>query len=213
MRDYRLYCFAESGNAYKAALMLQFCQLEWTPVKVDYFAGETRRKDFRANVNELGEAPVLVHGEQKLSQSGVILQYISDQSGKFGGANQQEKYEILRWLLFDNHKFTSYIATHRFMLTFMDTGETEVTEFMKGRAIGALEIVDKHLRNRDFVATTQMSIADISMCAYLFYGDELGVDLSAYKNVMAWLDRIKSFPRWVAPYELMPVSYKACATV
>ena len=44
MAEYRLYGMGESGNAYKAALMLNLCGLDWEPVFVDFFNGESRRK-------------------------------------------------------------------------------------------------------------------------------------------------------------------------
>ena len=47
MSSYQLYCFGESGNAYKAALMLSLCKLAWTPVWVDFFKGETRTPEYR----------------------------------------------------------------------------------------------------------------------------------------------------------------------
>ena len=62
MAEYQLYCFAQSGNAYKAALMLALTGADWEPVFVDFFNGETRTPDYRA-LNEMGEVPVLVHGE------------------------------------------------------------------------------------------------------------------------------------------------------
>ena len=65
MASYKLYCFGESGNSYKAALMLELCQLEWQPVWIDFFKGQTRTPEFRAELNEMGEAPVLVHGAKK----------------------------------------------------------------------------------------------------------------------------------------------------
>src|SRR5215475_15813948 len=78
MSDYQLYCFAQSGNAYRAALMLNLIGAKWEPVFVDFFAGgETRTPKYRADVNEMGEAPVLAHGDKKLSQSGVILNYLA----------------------------------------------------------------------------------------------------------------------------------------
>ena len=63
----KLYCFGESGNSYKAALALQLSGLDWEPVYVDFFNGETRAPEYRANVNEMGEAPVLVDGDFKIS--------------------------------------------------------------------------------------------------------------------------------------------------
>merc|ERR1711964_526006 len=95
----KLYCFGESGNAYKAALPLELSGLDWEPVKVDFFNGETRTPEYRASVNEMGEAPVMVDGDIRLTQSGVIQSYVSEQSGKFGGGNPEERREILRWVL------------------------------------------------------------------------------------------------------------------
>ena len=116
MSTYQLYCFAESGNSYKAALMLELCKLNWQPIWVDFFNGLTRTPAYRSDVNEMGEVPVLIHGDKKISQSGVILDYLAEQTRKFGPRSEDERREILRWMLFDNYKFTSYIATQRFMI-------------------------------------------------------------------------------------------------
>ena len=84
MSEFQLYCFAQSGNAYRAALMLNLIGADWQPVYVDFFkGGETRTPKYRADVNEMGEVPVLVHGKKKLTQSGVILTYLAKHSGKF----------------------------------------------------------------------------------------------------------------------------------
>ena len=94
----KLYCFGESGNAYKAALALQLSGLDWEPVYVDFFGGATRAPEFRAEISVMGEAPVLEDGDLTLTQSGVIQDYISEKSGKFGGADASERREILRWV-------------------------------------------------------------------------------------------------------------------
>jgi glutathione S-transferase len=204
MAEYALYCFAQSGNAYKAALMLNLCGADWKPIFVDFFNGETRTQEYRARVNEMGEAPVLVHGDKMLSQSGVILDYLAERFGKFGWANDDERREILRWTLFDNHKLTSYIATLRFMMTLARTGETPVTEFLRLRATNSLKILDARLLMHRFVTGDKPTIADFSLCGYLFWPDEFGVSWSDYPNIGRWLEDIKTLPGWVHPYTLMP---------
>jgi glutathione S-transferase len=204
MAEYKLYCFGESGNAYKAALMLELCRLDWEPVWLDYFNGETRTAEYRAKVNEMGEAPVLEHGVEKLTQSGVILDYLSELTRKFGAKSEDERREIWRWILFDNHKFTANLATLRFLVQFAKTGETPVTEFLRTRAINALKIADAHLAATPFVIGKRATIADLSMCGYMFYGEELTVPLENYVNVLKWMDRIRSLPGWKHPYDLMP---------
>ena len=54
MAEYTLYGFGESGNAYKAALMLNLCKLDWQLRFVDFFKGETRTPEYR-KINEMGE--------------------------------------------------------------------------------------------------------------------------------------------------------------
>lgn len=207
MAEYKLYCFGESGNAYKAALMLELCGLEWEPRKVEFFTGETRTPEYRQAVNEMGEVPVLEHGNLRLTQSGVILDYLSGQAGRFGAESDDERREIWRWILFDNHKLTSYIGTMRFLLQFARTGETPVTEFLRGRAIAALKIVDRHLAETEFMAAGRPTVADLSLCGYLYFGDELTIDLGDYQNVQGWLGRIAALPGWRHPYDLMPRAF------
>jgi glutathione S-transferase len=207
MAEYTLYCFAESGNAYKAALMLNLCRLDWAPRLVDYFNGETRSDAYRRNVNSMGEVPVLVHGDVKLSQSGVILDYLAERTRKFSAKSDDERREILRWLLFDNHKFTSYIATLRFLTTFAGGADPNIGEFLKGRAENALRIVEGELGSRDFIIGKRATIADFSMCGYLYFEDELGLSLKPYGAIRRWLDRIAALPGWKHPYDLMPRAY------
>ncbi len=206
MPEYQLYCFAQSGNSYKAALMLTLIGAPWKPVFVDFFKGETRSEAYRTNVNEMGEVPVLVDGARKLAQSGVILTYLAEKSGRFGGRSEDERRDILRWILFDNHKFTSYLATYRFLFSLAKTGDPAVLEFLRGRIAGALGIVAKHLTAQPFMTGNEPTLADLSMCGYLFYpSEEFGFDIAAEQPAIGqWLARIRALPGWKHPYELMP---------
>src|SRR6185312_11448630 len=98
MPEYQLYCFAQSGNCYRAALMLNLIGADWTPLFVDFFGKMVQRTpEYRNEVNEMGEAPVLAHGSKKLSQSGVILNYLAKRSGKFLPSGEEQELEALRW--------------------------------------------------------------------------------------------------------------------
>ena len=203
MAEFLLYGFAQSGNSYKAALMLNLCGADWKPRFVDYFNGETRTPAFRA-INVMGEVPVLEHAGQRLTQSGVILDYLAERLGKFGAVDADERREILRWLLFDNHKLTSYTATLRYLMSLAKTGETPVTEFLRARMLTALGILDQHLADRSFVLGGRPTIADLSLCGYLYFPDEFGVSWSDFPGIARWLDRIAALPGWAHPYQLLP---------
>jgi glutathione S-transferase len=206
--EYQLYCFAQSGNAYRAALMLNLIGADWEPVWVDFFVGlEQRTPEYRTKVNEMGEAPVLVHGSRKLSQSGVILTYLAERFGKFAPEGEDERLEALRWIIFDNQKVNGFLGPYRFLRIFAKPpGDPAVLAFLKGRIDGNLGIVDKRLSMHDFVLGPRPTIADLSLAAYLYYpAEEFGFDIAAeHKSIAAWLERIKALPGWKHPYELMP---------
>ncbi len=208
MAEYQLYCFAQSGNSYRVALMLNLIGADWEPVFVDFFgAGVQRTPEFRSQVNEMGEAPVLVHGARKLSQSGVCLTYLSQRSGKFAPANEDDRLEALRWLLFDNQKVNGYLGPYRFLRTLArPPGDPAVLAFLKARIDNCLDILDKRLAARSYVVGERPTIADISLVAYLYYPpEEFGFYIAAeHKNIAAWLGRIKALPGWQHPYDLMP---------
>lgn len=204
MAEFRLHGFGESGNAYKVALMLSLSAADWELVPVAFFKGATREEGWRQNVNAMGEVPVLEHRGETLTQSGVILDYLATVLGKFGGKGEMESREIWRWILFDNHKFTSYYATLRFLYGLQKTGETPVTEFLRGRAKSAFLILDKHLATREFVVGGRPTIADISLAGYAFYDEDTGIDRQDFPHIEAWKARISALSGWVHPYELMP---------
>ena len=136
MPEYELYCFAQSGNAYRAALMLNLIGADWKPIYVDFFkGGETRTPKYREEVNEMGEAPVLVHGKKKLSQSAVMLIYLSDRSGKFKPEGEDERLEALRWIIFDNQKLNGSLAPYRYLYALAKPrGDPVILKFLKHRA-------------------------------------------------------------------------------
>ena len=204
----KLYCFGESGNAYKAALPLELSGLDWEPVKVDFFGGETRSEAYRESINPMGEAPVLVDGDERITQSGVIQTYITEKSGKFGGETPREAREVLRWVFWDNHKLSSQAGAARFMMNFLpaDKRPQPVIDWMQGRLSAAYAVLNAHLQGRDWVVGEGPTNADFSCCGYLFYPEPFGFERSDWPEIDRWLRNIQSLDGWKHPYDLMPGS-------
>lgn len=203
----KLYCFGESGNAYKAALPLSLSGLEWEAVYVDFFGGETRAPAFR-DINVMGEAPVLVDGETTLAQSGVMQMYISEKSGKFGGRTLDEAREIMRWMFWDNHKLSSTAGLTRFLMNFVPEAKrpTDVIAFNQSRLKAAYGVLNTHLEGRDWIVGNGPSNADFSCCGYLYYPEPFGFDRADWPNIDRWLSNIQAIDGWKSPYDLMPGS-------
>jgi glutathione S-transferase len=206
----QLHGFAQSGNTFKVAFLLRALGVPWQAVHVtfaDFAGGVTRSDDWRSGVNAMGEVPVLDDGQRRLTQSGVILTHLADRHGRFGGRDADERLEVLRWLLFDNHKFTSYFASYRFAKAFGATApEPAVMNWLRGRMDNAFGIVEKRLQAAPFLVGELPTIADFSLSGYLFYPvEESGYDFPArYPAMRAWLDRLRTLPGWGDPYEVLP---------
>ena len=203
----KLYCMGESGNAYKAALALELSGLDWEPVHVDFFGGETRTPEFR-EINVMGEVPVLVDGDTTLTQSGVMQMYVTEKTGRFGGATPQEQRDVMRWMFWDNHKMSSQAGMTRFLMNFLpeDKRPTEVIAFMQGRLKSAYQTLDAHLQGRDWIVGDALTNADMSCCGYLFYPEPFGFDRKDWAHIDRWLSNIENTPNWKHPYDLMPGS-------
>lgn len=204
---YRLHCFSQSGNSFKVAFFLRALHQPWEPVFVDFMHGMTRDASWRDQTNEMGEAPVLEDGPRRLTQSGAILTYLARKHGAYGGRTEDEQLEVLRWLLFDNHKFTSYFATYRFLKAFGPKApEPVVMAWLKARVDAAFAIAEKHLGSRRFIVGDAATIADFSMSAYLLYPpEESGHDFAqTHPNIAAWLARMRDIDGYASPYEVLP---------
>jgi glutathione S-transferase len=206
MANYRLHYFPESGNSYKLALMLTLCGQKFEPVWTDFGGGVTRTAEWRQKVNEFGEIPVLEDSGVRLTQTAPILLRLAERYGRFGGKDDNERFEILRWLFWDNHKLTGYMATYRFLRAFTPSPDPQVLAFFRKRIDDYLGIAERHLQDRSFLVGDQPTVADLSMIAYLsFPAEESGYHLAAsHPAVHAWLGRISVLPGWRAPYDLLP---------
>ena len=206
MPRYRLHYFPESGNSYKLALMLTLCGESFEPVWTDFGGGVTRTPEWRRDVNAMGEIPVLEVDGERLTQTAPILLQLAEQYGRFGGDTPNEKFEVLRWLFWDNHKLTGYMATYRYYRTFTPSPDPHVQKHFRWRIDDFLGILDRHLQHHAFAIGDKPTVADFSMMAYLSYpSDETGYDFAAsHPAVNAWLQRIAKLPGWRPAYDLLP---------
>jgi glutathione S-transferase len=206
MPSYRLHYFPESGNSYKLALMLTLCGQTFEGVWTDFAGGVTRTAEWRQTVNPMGEIPVLEVDGERLTQTAPILLMLAEQHGRFGAETDKEKFELLRWLFWDNHKLTGYMATYRFMRTFTPSPDQQVLKYFRWRINDFLSVLEQHLQRNAFAIGDRPTVADFSMMAYLHYpADETGYDFAAsHPAVHAWLKRIAALPGWKSAYDLLP---------
>ena len=125
-----------------------------------------------------------------------------------GGHSANERREIMRWVLWDNHKLSSNAGTTRFLMNFLpeDKRPKEVIAFLQGRLKAAYTVLNDELADKDWLVGDRLTIADIACCGYLFYPEPFGFDRADWPHIDAWLTRISQTDGWKHPYDLMPGS-------
>jgi glutathione S-transferase len=193
----KLYDYLESGNGYKARLLLHQLGVEYERIELDITRGATRTPEF-LRLNRNGRIPLLVLEDGTcLAESNAIQFYLAEGTPLLP-ADRLGRAQVLQWMFFEQYSHEPYIAVVRF---WMHTGQVakhrRELEERRRRGYEALDVMEEHLsRNRFFVADTY-TIADIALYAYTHVADEGGFDLAEYPAVRAWLERVRAQPRHI----------------
>ena len=193
-----LYDFLESGNGYKARLLLTQLGRPYQLILVDITKGESRTPEFLKK-NPNGRIPVLeLEDGTFLPESNAIIWYLAEGTS-FMPATPILRAQALRWMCFEQYSHEPNIATVRFWTLYpKDTEDRRVMMPIK-RELGyaALRVMEGHLKDHDYFVGDAYSIADIALYAYTHVAHEGGFELKPYKAVNAWLKRVQSQPRHI----------------
>lgn len=200
---FKLYGHFESGNAYKAALMLALCGSAYEYRHVDIFAGAQHAADFRA-ISRYGEVPTLEHDGTSVVQSAVILQYLAEHFGRFGGDDAATHRHVSEWLFWENNRLVPSLAVLRFQRRFVGQVDPAILDFLEQRSRKALDVLNAALGEQPFLAGTQATIADFACCGYAWFIDQAGLDPQEWPYLQQWLRRLEDLPGWAHPYNLVP---------
>ena len=195
----QLFDYPDSGNGYKIRLLLTQLGQPFQFHHVDILRGESRTPEFLAR-NPNGKIPVLqLEDGSFLSESNAILVYLAEGTD-YLPASRLDRARALQWLFFEQYSHEPNIATRRFMLKHLDPDSLAAEVLAQKLKLGyqALDIMEQHLKSRDFFVGDGYSIADIGLFAYTHVADEGGFDLSAYPRIHAWCERVKAQPGFKA---------------
>jgi glutathione S-transferase len=195
-----LYGNWASGHSYKVALFLELADAAYRYEEIDIFVP---REPAFVQLSRHNEVPVLVCDGKPIVQSNAILIWLAAQFGRFGGQTDAARTTIHEWLFWEMSRLSLGVANLRFMRRFeTDTPEALLAHYAK-RCVAALDELDAALLGRAFLLGSDLTIADIACCGYLFWSSEAGIDRKAYSNIDAWLSRIAQQPRWQPPEQLL----------
>lgn len=197
-----LYGAKESGHSFKVRQYLLLADIPHDYRAIDIATPRDQRPaDFQA-VARYGEVPVLVHDGVVHVQSNNILLHLARRFGKLGAEDELGWSAITSWLFWEANRIGRSFPNLRWFRTLGHEGDPGLIAWFERTAIDDLTRLDQELSDKPFLLD-RLTIADLSCAGYLIYGDDPGLGLSRWPNVMRWLDRIRAEPRWRAPREIM----------
>jgi glutathione S-transferase len=196
---YTLYSMQRSGNSYKVRLALALLKIPHRIIEIDILTGESRTPDFLAK-NPSGQVPLLeVAPDRHLAESNAILWYIAGDS-RLAPADEIDRAQALQWMFFEQHALEPNIGAAYFWLSLVRGGRelhaNSLEEWME-KGYRALGVMETHLIRHPFFAAERFGIADIALYAYTHVAHQCDFDLSPFRAVRAWLDRVEQQPGYV----------------
>jgi glutathione S-transferase len=196
MSAIKLYHFPLSGHAHRAQLMLSLLGLEPEVQFVDLAKGAQKNAEFLA-LNTFGQVPVIDDNGTIVADSTAILVYLAkkyDTTGKWLPADAEGAAQVQRWLSVASGQINNGPARARLITVFGAGFDPQDTI---ERAHAVLQVIEKHLTGRQFLAADHATIADVAGYSYIAHAPEGNVSLETYPNVRAWLARIEGLKGFV----------------
>ena len=206
MHTLKLYGHYDSGHVYKVMLFLELGKITYDYEQVDIWTHKKNRQaDFLAHSRN-GEVPCLLIDDQAFIQSNLILHKLASLYEIYGGESADRLMQALDWQFWESNRLGMCLPQLRYAKKFAaDEFNQQSLEFLKNRFDHDVALLADHLSDgRGFILDDHPSIADFSICGYLYWADEAGLMLPQAVN--NWLGRISELPGWHPPYEMMKVT-------
>lgn len=203
---YTLYGNVNSQPATRVALFFRLAGLPFRYRHVDLPSGQQKTPEYQA-INRFGRVPTLVHGERSISESSVILTYLAEQTGRFGGRDADEKLRLAEWL---SWLADVLLPVQRARAVRKFNGDAKALPWLDSAAANGLALFDHHLSGHSYIQSERLTIADIFAFPWIDLLAESAVEARDYPNVQAWADRIRAQPGYKPQYELMPKADSDC---
>lgn len=185
-------------NAHKVTVLLEELGLPYETVPVNIGAGDQFKPDF-LRISPNNKMPAIVDSEGPdgneiaLFESGAILIYLADKSGRFYPQEPRRRYDVLQWLMFQMASVGPMLGqAHHFRDYAPDQIPYAIDRYTnESRRIYG--VVDNRLEGREFVCG-EYSIADMAIFPWFLHHEREGVDLAEFPQVARWLGVLNSRP-------------------
>ena len=183
--------------------MLEEIGYEYAVKKMDLSKGDQFKEDFK-KISPFSKIPAIIdhsNNEESVFESGAILIYLAEKSGKF--YEKENKLKIDQWLMAQMGSIGPFIGQYHFFYKFnkglSEVGEKRYFEMTKK----VYEVLENHLSKNNYLAGENYSIADIATWPWIARHQWHDIGLKNYNNLCDWYIRIADRPAVVKGYKFL----------
>ncbi len=186
-------------NGYKIHIACEEMGLQWKPVAVDIGKGDQFKPEFlKFSPNNKIPAIIDPHGPDgkplELFESGAILIYLAEKTGKFFGNCHRERLSIIQWLMFQMGGVGPMLGqAHHFRIYAPEPIEYAINRYTT-EAKRLYEVINKQLNEFPYIAGENYSIADMALYPWVYRWQRQGIELSDYPAVHKWYEELSARP-------------------
>jgi GST-like protein len=191
------FYYSPTPNGWKVAIMLAETGLSHRTTLMRLTEGDQLAPSFR-EINPNAKIPAIVdqdgeNGPTSVFESGAILLYLSEKTGRFGPPTAAESISLTEWLFWQAANQGPMAGQLSHFVNYAPEGQDYSLKRYKGEFERTLAVLEGRLAGRDYILSAY-SIADMMAFPWAFISKPLGIDLELYPNVSAWRRRIKDRP-------------------
>lgn len=203
--------YAPTPNGHKITLFLEETGLPYRLHRVDTHSGEQFQPAFLA-ISPNNKIPAIVDTQPvdggvplSLFESGAILQYLAEKSGKLLGKELRERTRTLQWLFWQMAGFGPMLGQNHHFTHFAPQPVPYAIERFQQETRRLYGVLNTQLMKQAYLSGEHYSIADIATYPWVVAHERQRIDLADYTAVQIWFERIKNRPATQRAYALAEV--------
>lgn len=186
-------------NGWKISIMLEELELPYNVIPVDIGAGDQFKPEF-LKISPNNKMPAIVDPEGpdgkpiSIFESGAILIYLAEKTGRFMPSEPRARYKLLEWLMFQMGSIGPMLGqAHHFRQYAPEKIEYAIQRYTN-EAHRLYDVLDTRLGESEYVAGPEYTIADMAIYPWLISHNRQGQDLADFPNVDRWFQGIRARP-------------------
>jgi len=186
---------AATPNGWKISIMLEEIGIDYKVMPINLMEDEQKTPEF-LKLNPNGKIPVIkdTDNDRVIFESGAILIYLAEKSEKFYGGNNQERFYILQWLMFQVGGVGPMMGQANVFFRYFPEKIPAVIERYHNEVKRLFSVLDKQLENQDYLTGNNYTIADIANWSWVHIAYWGGVEINEFKHLNNWVERIAQRP-------------------